>query len=288
MREGSVTLPDGRALGYAEYGDPRGRPILQFHGLPGGRSYDLEGEALAAAGARSITLERPGIGLSDPKSGRTLADWPADVEAFADAMGFERYAVVGTSAGGPYALATGLALPDRVTAVGLQCAMGPAFDHPEQDGGLPAPLQALLPFARQDRDAAIPLVHQILGAERGNWLADPDGFFDQWLLTWPENDRPLFRQFEGRWRHNLEATQRIEGAYPDDVIIVFGPWGLDLAAMRVPVRAWHGTDDGAAPLGLVQEVVKLTGGEVVTYEGEGHYLDRTHHAEWIDWLLQPN
>lgn len=287
MREGTVTLPDGRSLGYAEYGDPAGRPILQFHGLPGSRLYDLDGDALRAAGARSLTLERPGIGLSDVQPGRTLADWPADVAAFCDAMGFDRVAVVGTSSGGPYAFATGLALPDRVSAVGLQCAIGPAFDNPQHDDGLPPAVQALLPFARQDRDAAIPLVQQILGAERERWLADEDAFFEDWLLTWPENDQPLFREFESRWRGNLEATLRNEGAYADDVIVVFGPWELDLSAMAVPVRSWHGSDDGAAPLGLIKEAVTCAAGEVVVYDGEGHYLDRRHHAEWIDWLLDP-
>lgn len=33
----SITLKDGRKLGYAEYGDPFGTVILYFHGFPGSR-----------------------------------------------------------------------------------------------------------------------------------------------------------------------------------------------------------------------------------------------------------
>ena len=33
----TVMLKDGRQLGYAEYGDPEGKPILFFHGFPGSR-----------------------------------------------------------------------------------------------------------------------------------------------------------------------------------------------------------------------------------------------------------
>ncbi|MDQ1423655.1 MAG: hypothetical protein QOD72_1153, partial [Acidimicrobiaceae bacterium] len=33
MREAVVRLGDGRRVGYAEYGDPDGWPILMFHGL---------------------------------------------------------------------------------------------------------------------------------------------------------------------------------------------------------------------------------------------------------------
>jgi len=32
-----LVLPDGRRLGFAEYDDARGRPLLYFHGHPGSR-----------------------------------------------------------------------------------------------------------------------------------------------------------------------------------------------------------------------------------------------------------
>src|SRR5262249_6304609 len=116
--EGTVTLADGRAIGYAEYGVADGIPIFEFHGLPGSRHYSLRADALEAAGARLVTLERPGFGLSDPKPGRTLLDWPNDVAEVANHFGFDRFAVLGYSAGGPNAIATGYVLPDRVAVVG--------------------------------------------------------------------------------------------------------------------------------------------------------------------------
>src|SRR3954447_21911735 len=36
-REGSVALPDGRTMAYAEWGDPGGRPVLGCHGSPSSR-----------------------------------------------------------------------------------------------------------------------------------------------------------------------------------------------------------------------------------------------------------
>ena len=32
-----ITLTDGRALGFAEYGDPKGWPVMYFHGWPSSR-----------------------------------------------------------------------------------------------------------------------------------------------------------------------------------------------------------------------------------------------------------
>jgi pimeloyl-ACP methyl ester carboxylesterase len=33
-----ITLTDGRTLGFAEYGDPKGWPVMYFHGWPSSRS----------------------------------------------------------------------------------------------------------------------------------------------------------------------------------------------------------------------------------------------------------
>jgi hypothetical protein len=33
----TIRLADGRRLAFAEYGDPEGKPVLLFHGLPGSR-----------------------------------------------------------------------------------------------------------------------------------------------------------------------------------------------------------------------------------------------------------
>ena len=287
MREGTVTLPDGRKLGYAEYGGPTGPTVLEFHGLPGGRFHRREAEALREVGARSLTVERPGFGLSDPKPGRTLADWPADVAAFADALGIEEFAVAGASAGAPYALQTALALSDRVRCVGLICGVGPAFEHPEHDEGFGPQVSALMPLARADRQATVPRVHEVFGKQREEWLADHDAFFEQWLTGWSEQAQHLIRAFEDQWKGNLETTYRTEGTFADDVLIVFGPWGIDLSAMPVPLRAWHGTEDEVAPIGLAEVVVKEAGGELVRYKGEGHYLRPVHQVDWLRWLIDP-
>jgi hypothetical protein len=40
LREGVGDLPDGRRLGYGEFGTRAGNPLLIFHGYPGGRQFD--------------------------------------------------------------------------------------------------------------------------------------------------------------------------------------------------------------------------------------------------------
>lgn len=91
----TMTLPDGRKLGYAQYGQLTGKPIFWLHGLPGSRTeaayfHDIGLEL----GVRMIGTDRPGMGLSTPSPGRTLLDWPKDLECLAEHLGIEEYAVV--------------------------------------------------------------------------------------------------------------------------------------------------------------------------------------------------
>ena len=53
--DATMTLRDGRTLGYAEYGDPGGTPGFYFHGHPGSRlEAQLAHEAALERGVRII------------------------------------------------------------------------------------------------------------------------------------------------------------------------------------------------------------------------------------------
>lgn len=91
----TLTLPDGRKLGYAQYGSLTGQVILYQHGLPGSRVeaavYDDLGLEL---GARIIAVDRPGMGWSSPNPGRTLLDHPKDLEHLAKHLELDDYKVL--------------------------------------------------------------------------------------------------------------------------------------------------------------------------------------------------
>jgi hypothetical protein len=67
----TLQLPDGRTLGYAEYGISDANALFYFHGHPGSR------------------LEA--MGYSTFKAGRCLLDWPDDVIELADRLGIDRF-----------------------------------------------------------------------------------------------------------------------------------------------------------------------------------------------------
>ena len=127
--DGTIRLADGRVLGYREYGDLEGQPLLFFHGMPGSRVEARMGDSAARAlGIRIIAPDRPGYGLSDFKRNRTSLDWPSDIVELSEAMGLDRFGVVGVSGGGAYVAACARQIPDRLNAAGIISGIG-SFDQ---------------------------------------------------------------------------------------------------------------------------------------------------------------
>ena len=117
------TLPDGRVLGWAEYGDPDGPPVVFLHGTPGSRISRPDDTALA--GVRLITVDRPGYGRSTPVRQPTLLGVADDVGALMSSLRIERFGLIGFSGGAPYAVACGARFPHRLTGVVPQASPAP-------------------------------------------------------------------------------------------------------------------------------------------------------------------
>jgi pimeloyl-ACP methyl ester carboxylesterase len=122
-------LKDGRNLGYAEYGNPEGKPVFYFHGWLGGR-LELYTNVIykKKINCRLIALDRPGIGLSDYKENREILDWADDITELADYLGIDKFHILGMSGGGPYVAACAYKIPDRLLSAGILGGMGPYKD----------------------------------------------------------------------------------------------------------------------------------------------------------------
>src|SRR3954453_7235571 len=132
VTERFASLHDGRRLASLAAGPRDGMLVLSLHGAIGSPQCadpDLEA-ATHDLGIRYVMVSRPGFGASDPAPGRTLAGFARDAAALADELGHERFAVVGVSAGGPYALACAHELPERVAAAAVVGGMAPGGGTP--------------------------------------------------------------------------------------------------------------------------------------------------------------
>ena len=90
-----LTLPDGRELGYAQFGSPTGKPVFYLHGTPGSCVEAIAFHEMGMKlGARVIATDRPGFGWSSPHPGRTILDHARDVEHLAEFLNLDSYSVL--------------------------------------------------------------------------------------------------------------------------------------------------------------------------------------------------
>ena len=247
--EGSVVLSGGRQLGYAEYGPSTGFPVLWFHGTPGARRQVAPSarEAAHERDVRIIAVERPGIGASTPHIYDRVRDMAADVAELCDGLEVDRFAVVGLSGGGPYALACAHDMPERVVSAVLLGGVAPSVGPDKAEGGPTNMVRALSPvFARTYRPmgALMKRLVRVLTP-----FADPA--IDAFAYFMPPGDQRVF------------ADEGVRKMFADDIVvgsahhmqalfldaIVFGRhWGFELQGIRVPVHMWYGDADVIVPL----------------------------------------
>ena len=125
---GHVRLPDGRSITFVSAGPRDGFPVVYCHGAIGSPRWRTPGldSVIERLSIRYLVVNRPGFGGSDPSPGRTVADFAGDVAQLMTVLGYDRFSAVGVSAGAPYALACGWALPGRVVALAAVSPLGPA------------------------------------------------------------------------------------------------------------------------------------------------------------------
>lgn len=271
----SVHLADGRVLAYCEYGDPLGKPVLFFHGVPGSRlaAHTLDAGA-RRSGIRLIAPDRPGMGRSDYLEGRTLTGWPADAAGLADALGIGPFGVVGVSGGMPYVLACVLALPGRLTAAAVASGMG-RFDIPGALDG--ANERARMVYSRGQRSPRFAsLWAQMLGRVV---KTSPALVVDVQKRGFADVDKQAIMRPDV-WKARLddlrEAYRQGSAGVRDDVLLHTGDWGLDLASISMPVLLWYGRLDRSHPVAMAEYYARaIPGSRLWLEDGAGSlgYLD---------------
>ncbi len=271
----TAKLSSGRKLGFAQFGAKGALPVFYFHGWPGSR---LEAGFFEIPGVQMIGVDRPGYGLSDPDQKRRLADWPRDIAELADHLGFDKFAIVGMSGGGPYAAACAHYLKDRVLKTAIIAGLGP----PDAPGMGAARVGFLLDVGQRPMTSAVlanvmrslirnPAAEKHFHAIRARL---PRASRDAEAMT-PEFMQMLLTSFREGLRNSAKGSTSDARVYGE-------PWPFALADIRVPVSVWHGTHDAQVPVSIGRHYAKFIPTARGTFpNSEGHVSIVTNYIEAI-------
>ncbi|HXR35477.1 MAG TPA: alpha/beta hydrolase [Candidatus Binataceae bacterium] len=282
-----MRLGDGRRFSFAQYGDPRGRPLLYFHGMPGSRHEGAVIDAPArGCGLRVIAPDRPGMGESDFKRGRTLLGWAADIAELAGYLGVRRFGVAGTSGGGPYALAAAYALADRLDFAADIAGWGPLGETGLRAGfgrlqrvvfrladHAPFVIRALFMLtARAARRRSSEGYRKVM--DRYSCAADKAMLADSAVVEFMvANQGESFRQ--GSRGPALDA------------LLIYRGWGFAPEQITIPVHFFHGTTDQIVPFAFSRYLAQIVPGATLTaFEGQGHLCMIERAGEIVRFLAR--
>jgi pimeloyl-ACP methyl ester carboxylesterase len=245
----TLALRDARTLEYADLGDPAGTPVLFFPGTPGTAGQAaVVAEAARANGVRLIALSRPGYGASTTTP-PGLTPVAADALELADQLGVDDVVAMGSSGGGPYALALAALAPGRVSRVfvlggpGVHAEVNPEeLDEADREaigllaaGDVAGAVSVLMPWAQRFFGPMQTMSAEEFHAEFQKTRPPGENWFDDEPLLLPVFEADFHRaiaSFDGFVRDNLSWLDA---------------WDFDLSAVTTPVRLVHGESDRMVP-----------------------------------------
>jgi pimeloyl-ACP methyl ester carboxylesterase len=276
----------GRTVGYYEYGDPGGTPCFALHGTPAcGAGFDWADAPARERAVRVIAPDRAGVGLSGALSRRLVAGYAEELLTIADAFGFERFAVLGYSGGGPYACAAAHGCGERATAVAVAAGMGQVgvWAQPSDFEATDARLLDL--SLRRPFVARAMLRFAAAGAKRF-----PRQALGSFVKQMGPSDRELIASITGDPHEMMalftQAFLRGPGGVVDDYAALAQPWGFAVEDIIMPLHVFHGDADTMVPLAHAQALFERVPNATLTvFPDEGHLATIAHIGEILDALV---
>ncbi|MEP3210060.1 MAG: alpha/beta hydrolase [Maribacter sp.] len=287
--EHTVSLADGRILGYAEYGDPLGFPVLYFHGGQESRLSSNFMDSIAAALAlRIIAPDRPGIGLSSFQKERTFLNWSKDVAELADSLKLEKFSVFGLSGGAPHVLACAYAFPHRLERVTIVSGTAP-HTYKGKLRGMWFPVKLMHWFAAAKTDNYL---RKFITSEHKTLKESPEKRLRQLQRYLPKPDSKLLTE---KPQYGISFIQGSQEAYKNGTAAVIqewkmyvDDWGFPLEDISTHINLWYGSEDKMTPKyrGMYLHKI-LPDSELHILENEGHFSLIRNHLKLLLTQLKP-
>jgi pimeloyl-ACP methyl ester carboxylesterase len=267
-----LILHDSRKLGYAEFGNIKGYPIIYCHGSQSSRlemHYDLY--FAIKNDLRIITIDRPGHGISDFNPNGSILEFGKDVKQLIDYLEIEVFSVVGMSAGAPFALGITYLFPEKIFKTSIISGFAP-FNN-ESKKHLSKEIKMMLNFAK-----IFPFVLKILLKIQAKRLGkNPKKNLKRFLKIMSQPDQEILKNnlvmeiienmYKEAFRNGSKGV-----AYEISNLLVRN-WEFDLDKIQVPVTFWQGKKDNNVPFQWAQYMsARIKGASLKEYPEKGHLM----------------
>ncbi len=281
----SITLKDGRALCFFEFGDPNGVPVIYLHEFIAWNWWSLvDRDEFDNLGVRLIVLLRPGFLGTHLKSPISLSCWKDDFGEFVDTLNLESYHLLGFSSGGLFAIAAAYYFSDRCRGLALVSSSAPLETMSEMENVKPSMSRLIMGFAK-----FAPRLYQ--------------RFFTALIKTAQENTASYFRGYLSQWSdydRNLTSDQNILQSLSDcfheilvtdmdglsnEAVICTRPWDFKLSDLTTPTIIWRGEEDKAVPYRLAEKLKNIPSSTTHVVPGMGHLFIYDYWHEIFSTLV---
>ncbi len=278
-----IRLQDGRAVKLRVLGAEDGVPVMALHGTPGSRlKFDGAHEAARTCGVRIIAVDRWGYGGTDAPVRPALANYGDDLAEVADALGIERFGLIGISGGGPFAAMAAGRLGARVTAVALVGPVGPL-------AGCPLPGTSLFHHFSFRVVPRLPGASRLLfaGFRKAIHLV-PELAIATALARAPMGDRVIMADPVQRQGliDTFKAGLVMSAIGPAiDMALFSTRWSPDPSTVAA-TRVWIGSADGNISLPAARHLGALMNADVIEVPDAGHFWIAQHWSDVLGWLAE--
>jgi pimeloyl-ACP methyl ester carboxylesterase len=277
VRELDLELADGRTLHVYDTGSRAGKArltVVWHHGTPNvGAPPAPLFPTSDRLGIRWLSYDRPGYGGSDRRIGRDIASAAADVGSVADALGVDRFAVMGHSGGAAHALACAALLPERVLAVVAASGLAPyGAEGLDWFAGMAPAGVASLRAALDGREAKERYEASAPEGDAGFVEADWAALRTEWSWFGPIVEAGLAGGL---------------GGLVDDDLAYVAPWGFDPAQVAAPTLFFHGRLDRMVPSSHSEWLAgRLPVAELRRTPDDGHVSVLRSAPAALEWLAE--
>lgn len=230
--------------------------------------FALADQDARARGLRIIAPERPGYGLSDSKDFASLRDASADFVGLADFLDLKRFALIGVSGGGPFAVAAASSMPQRIKLLALISPVGPIAEIADRVSAWHRHLfteLALSQFACGSFFWGLKALLAVAPDAAYAGLKHHASHADRELLERGEVRASLYEAIREGLYHGVDGAAQ-------DLQLYCRPWGLDLGSIDVPSIVWQGSDDTIVPAEAAYYLARaLPRCSLHVRRGDGHY-----------------